>query len=58
MIAACLSGLGVRGVWNFTNARLKRANPDLVVENIHLSDSLMNLCFNLKKADDKKRKKS
>ena len=58
VIAPCLSGLGIRGVWNFTNARLKRANPDLVVENIHLSDSLMNLCFHLKKADDKKRKKS
>ncbi len=58
VIAPCLSALGVRGVWNFTSARLKRANPDLVVENIHLSDSLMNLCFNLKKADDKKRKKT
>ena len=58
VIAPCLSALGVRGVWNFTSARLKRANPDLVVENIHLSDSLMNLCFNLKKADDQKRKKT
>ncbi len=39
---------GVRGIWNFANMELKVENPDVTVENIHLGDSLMKLCYELK----------
>ena len=39
---------GVRGLWNFANMELKIDRDDVVVENIHLGDSLMKLCYELK----------
>ncbi len=39
---------GIRGIWNFANMELKLDNPDVIVENIHLGDSLMKLCYELK----------
>ena len=46
---------GVVGLWNFANMELKIDNPDVIVENIHLGDSLMKLCYELKtKKEDKK----
>ncbi len=46
---------GVAGLWNFANMELKIDNPDVIVENIHLGDSLMKLCYELKtRKEDKK----
>ena len=39
---------GVRGIWNFANMELKISAPGVIVENIHLGDSLMKLCYELK----------
>ncbi len=39
---------GVRGIWNFANMELKLDNDEVTVENIHLGDSLMKLCYELK----------
>ena len=39
---------GVKGIWNFANMELKAENPDVTVENIHLGDSLMKLCYEIK----------
>ena len=39
---------GVRGLWNFANMELKISHPGVIVENIHLGDSLMKLCYELK----------
>ena len=39
---------GVRGIWNFANMELEVASPSVVVENIHLGDSLMKLCYEIK----------
>ncbi len=39
---------GVLGLWNFANMELKISNPGIIVENIHLGDSLMKLCYELK----------
>ena len=39
---------GVRGLWNFANMELKFDRDDIIVENIHLGDSLMKLCYELK----------
>ena len=50
-------GAGVKGFWNFANMELKIDNPDVIVENIHLGDSLMALCYELKTANEKRNKK-
>ena len=42
-------GLGVRGIWNFSNMELRSPSEDVVVQNIHLGDSLMTLCYELAK---------
>ena len=47
-IADRLSKLGVRGIWNFSNTELSLENKNILIENIHFSDSLMKLCFDLK----------
>ena len=47
-IAKVLSESGCRGIWNFANMELKVDNPDVIVENIHLGDSLMTLCYEIK----------
>ncbi len=44
---------GVRGIWNFANMELKVDAPDVTVENIHLGDSLMTLCYSIKTKTDK-----
>ena len=43
---------GVRGLWNFANMELKIDRDDVIVENIHLGDSLMKLCYELKSANE------
>ncbi len=47
VVEALLDG-GVSGIWNFANMELSLDRDDVVVENIHLGDSLMKLCFDLK----------
>lgn len=39
---------GVRGFWNFSHMDISQNFPDTVVENVHLADTLMTLCFRLK----------
>ncbi len=39
---------GVKGIWNFANMELKISTPGVIVENIHLGDSLMKLCYEVK----------
>lgn len=36
---------GVKGIWNFTNAELDMVGSDVVVENVHFSDSLLALSY-------------
>lgn len=45
VVLAQLSKAGIRGVWNFTNYDITAYYPDMVVENVQLSDSLMSLCY-------------
>jgi len=42
-----LSDLGVKGIWNFTNVELQVKNPSVTVENVHFSDSMMTLCYQI-----------
>ena len=37
--------LGIRGFWNFSHYDIKVDDGDIVVENVHLGDSLMTLCY-------------
>ena len=53
-IAGVLVESGILGIWNFANMELKLDNTDVVVENIHLGDSLMALCYELKTANEKR----
>ena len=39
--------LNIPGIWNFSNTELKSPSEQTVVENIHLGDSLMTLCYTL-----------
>lgn len=43
----------VKAVWNFTNAELGLPEDKIIVENVHLSDSLMTLCYKLNQLEDK-----
>ena len=38
---------GVRCFWNFTHYYIQGDYPDAVVENVHLSDMLMTLCYSM-----------
>ena len=46
-MAARLADLGVKGIWNFTNVELQMQNPDVIVEDVHFSDSMMTLCYRI-----------
>jgi len=45
-IAEKVASLGVKGIWNFSHVDLKLPD-DVVVENVHLTDSLMTLIYRL-----------
>lgn len=47
-VASIMVDAGVRGIWNFANMELRVDNESVVVENIHLGDSLMTLCYEIK----------
>ena len=50
-VAMTLARAGVRGIWNFANTEIK-LEPPTVVENIHLGDSLMHLCYAIKTTNE------
>ncbi len=47
-IAHMMAQAGVRGIWNFANMELALPDDNVIVENIHLGDSLMTLCYDIK----------
>ena len=52
-VADTLIKAGVTGIWNFANMELKPQSSNVIVENIHLGDSLMKLCYELKMSYDR-----
>lgn len=44
-----LVSLGIRAIWNFAHVDLNLMDDHVVVENVHLSDSLMQLSYNIVK---------
>jgi len=51
-IAGRLVDLGVRGIWNFTNVDISISCPDVMVENLHFSDSLLTLSYYMTRMTD------
>ena len=46
-IIETLYNCGVRYFWNFSHYDIAMNYPDAIVENVHLSDSLMTLCYHI-----------
>lgn len=53
-IAKRLVELDIRAIWNFAHVDLDLVDKDVVVENVHLSESLMQLSYNIVKNQNKK----
>ncbi|MBQ8322153.1 MAG: redox-sensing transcriptional repressor Rex [Clostridia bacterium] len=56
-VAKTMVEAGVMGIWNFANMELKLNSKEVIVENIHLGDSLMTLCYELKSRTEVSEKK-
>ncbi len=46
-LAPQLVELGIKGFWNFSHYDISTNHPDVAVENVHLSDSLMTLSYHV-----------
>jgi redox-sensing transcriptional repressor len=46
-LADRLYRMGIRYFWNFSHYDISMRYPDVVVENVHLNDSLMTLCYRI-----------
>ena len=47
-VAMIMAHAGVKGIWNFANMELELEDRSVTVENLHLGDSLMKLCYEIK----------
>ena len=39
--------IGIRSFWNFSHYDISLKYPDAIVENVHMNDSMMTLCYKL-----------
>lgn len=53
-MARTLADFGVKGIWNFTNTELELESPEVRVENIHFSDSLLYLGYIISESESEK----
>ena len=56
MIVKQLLKLGISGFWNFSHYDFNLKFPDVPVENVHLSDSLMTFCYKVKTKEENEEK--
>ena len=54
-VARRLAQTDIRGVWNFTGKELDLRSNGVVVENVHIGDSLMTLCYEMAKNENDKK---
>ena len=47
-----LGETNISGIWNFTGKELDISNKDIVIENVHMGDSLMTLCYEIARKKD------
>ncbi|MBQ9483611.1 MAG: redox-sensing transcriptional repressor Rex [Ruminiclostridium sp.] len=53
-----LASLGVKAFWNFSHYDISLDNiPDAIIENVHLGDSLMALCYRINQSEKKEEEK-
>lgn len=52
--ASRLVDTDVGGIWNFTGKELELGDCGIVVENVHIGDSLMTLCYEVAKSQNEK----
>lgn len=52
VLADELISLGISGFWNFSHYDLRITKPDVIVENVHLGDSLMTLAYCMHRSDE------
>ena len=52
--ASRVVGTGVKGIWNFTGKELELEDSGIVIENEHIGDSLMTLCYEISRKDKEK----
>lgn len=46
-----LYSLGIRSFWNFSHYDISLKHTDAIVENVHMNDSMMTLCYKLSAAE-------
>jgi len=51
-VAARLLPTKIRGIWNFTGKELDLGDSGIVLENVHIGDSLMTLCYEIARRED------
>ncbi len=51
-VTAKLIECNIKAFWNFSHYNIHDDYPDVVVENVHLNDSLMTLCYNISNSED------
>ena len=47
-VAERILDTGIKGVWNYTNMELDLSSHGIAVQNVHLGDTLMTLCYSIK----------
>lgn len=52
-LAEKLYNMGIRNFWNFSHYDISMQYPDAIVENVHLNDSLMTLCYRISNISNK-----
>ena len=57
-VASRLAKTEIKGIWNFTGKELELVGDGIVVENVHLGDSLMILCYDIAKNIDENNNKT
>ena len=53
-VAGELIECGINSFWNFSHYNINDDYPDVIVENVHLKDSLLTLCYNITNSEDLK----
>ena len=54
-VSSRLAKTDIHGIWNFTGKELELGDKGIVVENVHLGDSLMTLCYDVAKSLNEKK---
>ena len=46
-----IKSIGIKGIWNFTSHDMDHI-PGVTVQNVHMGDSLMMLCYDIRNKDE------